>query len=195
VLAAAAGMAGAELSEEELFRLCCSIEPSDGTVFRGLALVDHLRGRLIERLPAPPSLWLATQLPFRTLDTDDYRKDRSLIKAVRDRGERHRRAYRILRAGLREGSPRKVSAAATFSAILQQAILPREEWPLLLAVCRECHGLGIAVAHSGTSSGVLFGSEEGARCALGWLKGRWDAGETRMVSVAGGGVELRREGN
>jgi len=189
VLAAAGVLAGRSPSEEDLFALCGSIEPSDGTMFRGLALVDHLRGRLIERLPGPPPLWLTCLLPYRTLDTEDYRKDRNLLKAIRDRAGRHRKAYGILREGLSEGSARKVAAGATLSAILQQAILPREEWPLLLAACRECRGLGIAVAHSGTASALLFDSEEGARRGRDWIARRWDLGEIREARATGGVVE------
>ena len=193
VLAGAAALSGRALAPEELFRLCCEIEPSDGTMFPRLALVDHLKGTLVEALPAPPPMHLAVLLPFRTLDTESYRKDRSVMKAVRDRGPRHAKAYQILKEGLTEANPRKVAAAATLSAILQQAVMPREEWPLLLAACRECRGLGLAVAHSGTASGVIFPDEQGAECARRWFRSRWDAGEIATVPVSGGGLLVREE--
>ncbi|MCX7827697.1 MAG: hypothetical protein N2315_00600 [Thermanaerothrix sp.] len=190
VLASCAAVGGVELSEEELFRLCCSVEPSDGTMFRGLALVDHIRGRLVERLPEPPDMWLAAMLPYRTLDTEAYRKDRGLMKAVKERSQRHAKAYQVLKRGLLEGNCRKVAAAATMSAIIQQAIMPREEWPLLLGACRECGGIGIAVAHSGTASGVIFKDLEGAEACREFLARRWDLGEVRTVKACGGGVEV-----
>ncbi|EHM09272.1 putative kinase involved in propanediol utilization [Thermanaerovibrio velox DSM 12556] len=190
VLASCAVLKGVDLGEEELFRLCCSVEPSDGTMFRGLALVDHIRGRLIERLPEPPDMWLAAMLPYRTLDTEVYRKDRGLMKAVRDRSQRHVKAYQVLKRGLVEGNCRKVAAAATMSAIIQQAIMPREEWPLLLGACREFKGIGLAVAHSGTASAVIFKDLKGAEACREFLAKRWDLGEVRTVKACGGGVEV-----
>jgi L-threonine kinase len=88
------------------------------------------------------------------------------MRAVRNRADRHRRAYAILRDGLHAGDVRKICAAATLSALLQQAVMPREEWPLLLAATRECRGFGVVVAHSGTAGGVLFANpDEATRCA------------------------------
>ena len=193
ILAGAAVLAGQPLIPEDLFRLCCEIEPSDGTMFPRLALVDHLKGTLVETLPDPPDLHLAVLLPFRTLDTEAYRKDRAVMNAVRSRSARHVKAYRILKDGLLAGDARKVAAAATLSAILQQAVMPREEWPLLLGACRECRGLGIAVAHSGTASAVLFPDASGAECAARWFRSRWDLGEIACVPVSGGGVEVQEE--
>lgn len=190
VLASCAALKGIGLQEEDLFRMCCSVEPSDGTMFRGLALVDHLRGRLIERLPDPPEMWLSVLMPYRTLDTDSYRRDRGLLKAVRERAQRHQKAYALLRDGLVEGNYRKVAAAATMSAIIQQAIMPREEWPLLLGACRELRGIGLAVAHSGTASAVIFRDVQGAQACRDFIARRWDLGEVRVVRVCGGGVEV-----
>lgn len=192
ILGACALLAQEELSEEEHFALCCAVEPSDGIVFQGLALVDHIRGRLVERLPETPPLWTAALLPRRTLDTEDYRKDSARMRAVRNRADRHRRAYTILRDGLRCGDVRKICAAATLSALLQQAVMPREEWPLLLAAIRECRGFGVVIAHSGTAGGVLFSDlGEATRCAE-WMRTRWDGGDVRILASTSGG--LRRDG-
>ncbi|WP_300521606.1 GHMP kinase [Aminiphilus sp.] len=191
IFGACALLAEKNLSEEEHFALCCAVEPSDGIVFRGLALVDHLRGRLVERLPETPPLWTAALLPRRTLDTEDYRKDPARMRAVRNRADRHRRAYAILRDGLHAGDVRKICAAATLSALLQQAVMPREEWPLLLAATRECRGFGVVVAHSGTAGGVLFANpDEATRCAE-WMRNRWDGGDVRVLASTSGGLRRR----
>lgn len=190
VIASCGALGGREVSEEELFRMCCSVEPSDGTMFRGLALVDHINGRLIERLPEPPEMWLAALLPYRTLDTEAYRRDRGLLKAVRDRAQRHAKAYQVFKRGLLEGNSRKVAAAATMSSIIQQAIMPREEWPLLLSACRERKGIGIAVAHSGTASGVIFKDPVSAEACREFIASRWDLGEVRVVRACGGGGDV-----
>lgn len=193
VLAGVAEVSGAPFDEETLFSLCCRVEPSDGVMFSGLALVDHLGGRLLERLPSPPPLWLAAVLPERTLDTEAYRRDPLFVGTIHRFGTEHREAYRVFRRGLLDGDVRLIGAGAQESARIQQLLLPREEWPLLLACRRECGGDGVVVAHSGTASAVLFGSEAEARRGEAWLCSRWDGGKVRVFPVRGGGITVDRD--
>ncbi|HHY93611.1 MAG TPA: hypothetical protein GX513_01180, partial [Firmicutes bacterium] len=61
VLATAAATAtalGEHLGPEQLARIALAIEPSDSTMFAGLALLDHRRGTLSKRLGPPPRLGL-----------------------------------------------------------------------------------------------------------------------------------------
>ncbi len=190
VLAAVAFHARKPLDPEELFRLCCRIEPSDGVMFSGLALVDHLRGRLLEDLPAPPRLHLVTLLPSRTLKTEVYRRDPLFLAAVRRHETRHRSAYRIFRKGLFSGSLALIGAGATESARIQQQLIPREEFDLLEACCRECGGSGLVVAHSGTASAVMFECPEAVRRATLWFRSRWDGGTIERMVSRGGGLEV-----
>ena len=193
VLAAAAEVSGSPFDEERLFSLCCRVEPSDGVMFSGLALVDHLGGRVLERLPSPPPLWLAAVLPERTLDTDAYRRDPLFVMAIRRFWAEHQDAYRVLRQGLLKGDAGFIGAGAGESARIQQLLLPREEWPLLLACKQECGEQGVVVAHSGTASAVLFESEEEARHGGAWLRTRWDLGRVEIFPVRGGGISISRD--
>lgn len=188
VFAAVAALGKRSLSEEELFSLCCRIEPSDGVMFSGLALVDHLEGRLLERLPGPPPLWLAALLPWRTLETDAYRRDPLFVEKVRRQEARHRKAYRIFREGLFKADVRLIGAGARESALIQQDIFPHEEWSLLKACEKECGGLGIVAAHSGTASAVLFASRQEALLGCGWFRSRWDGGDVELLVPRGGGI-------
>jgi L-threonine kinase len=190
--AACAAHAGAALSGERLFSLCASIEPSDGIMFSGLALVDHIKGELIERLPEPPPMTLVAVIPGRTLDTDDYRRDVSALEALRGHSGGHERAYGILKRGLAAGDPAFVASAATLSAEIQQEVMPRKEWDALLEARELTGALGIAVAHSGTASGLLYAQTNkfGAELAGKWLAEALRARETgvtiRQTSVRGG---------
>jgi L-threonine kinase len=188
VLAAVAALGGRSLSEESLFSLCCGIEPSDGVMFSGLALVDHLGGRLLERLPAPPPLFLVALLPRRTLETAAYRLESLFVKRVRGEKGRHQKAYEVFREGLLKSDVGLVAAGAGESAAIQQKILPRDEWPLLLACQKECGGLGVVVAHSGTVSAVIFASVREARLGHDWLRCRWDGGRVERFVPCGGGI-------
>jgi L-threonine kinase len=190
--AACAAHAGAALSEERLFSLCASIEPSDGIMFSGLALVDHIKGELIERLPEPPPMTLVAVIPGRTLDTDAYRRDVSALEALRGRFLGHERAYDILKRGLAAGDPAIVASAATLSAEIQQEVTPKKEWDVLMQARKLTGALGIVAAHSGTASGLLYAQTNkfGAELAEKWLAEVLRAEETgvaiRQTSVCGG---------
>lgn len=193
VLATCIAYAEERRSEEELFSLCASIEPSDGIMFEGLALVDHLRGRLIERLPSPPDMELLVIVPERTLDTVEYRKCKGHAEAVRALAADHEHAYALLKTGLQKGDASRIAEAATMSASLQQKILPYDEWELLQEGKDAFGALGFAVAHSGTASALIFNEDDEAMSgAERWLYDRLRGTEGKIVRAraCGGGISL-----
>jgi len=194
VLAVCAAYTGRRESAEELFSLCASIEPSDGIMFEALALVDHLNGRLLERLPPPPPMTLLALVPARTLDTAEYRKEAGRAEVIKSLAFEHERAYALLREGLLGGDAAAVAEAATISAAAQQQVLPRAEWELLLGGRDVSGALGIAVAHSGTASALIFAEGDEARIAFAELwfreKSKCRKYETVKVKVCGGGIKL-----
>ncbi|MDR1471651.1 MAG: GHMP kinase [Synergistaceae bacterium] len=174
--AACAAYAGDPMTEERLFSLCASLEASDGIMFGGLALVDHINGRLVERLPSPPEMTILVIIPEGALDTSDYRRDDARMERVRAMADAHESAYGMLKKGLLAQDPAMVAAAATMSAAAQQSVMPRDEWDLLLDICSSSGALGVAVAHSGTVSGLLYSPENVAGA---------DSGEDRLRSALG----------
>lgn len=194
VLAACFACAGVAKTPEELFSLCATIEPSDGIMFEGLALVDHIGGRLIERLPSPPPLNLLVVIPDKALDTAEYRRNKRRMELVKGLAREHERAYTLLREGLRKQDAPAIAEAATISATLQQRVLPRPEWELLREARATLGALGVAVAHSGTAAALIFGDgeEEKLSAAKGWLGARMDGarGGIESARVCGGGISL-----
>lgn len=192
--AVCAEYAGRRLTAEDLFSLCAAIEPSDGIMFKGLALVDHINGRLIESLPSPPAMELLVIVPERTLDTEEYRKDGRHMEKVKALSAEHERAYVLLKDGLKKQDVREIAAAATLSSAAQQKVLPRGEWGLLLNAREISGALGIAVAHSGTASALIFNEGDEARimAAERWLLKKVNNVECEVVrtQVCGGGISL-----
>ena len=196
--AAVAAYTGYSLTDEELFSLCSNIEPSDGIMFEGLALVDHINGKLIERLPPPPDMHIVALIPSRTLDTADYRRNSSMLDAIRAGGREHEQAYEMLKRGLERGDAALTAEGATLSAETQQRIMPCEEWDIITETARVSGALGIAVAHSGTASGLLYAPSNkfGADLAEKMLQNAC-AGQTepkaavRRTTVSGGGFFVR----
>ena len=194
VISVCAAHSGEKLSDEELFTLCASIEASDGLMFGGLALVDHLRGELIERLPSPPDMEMVVLVPPAMLDTADYRTDERVVSKVRSMSKGSEDAYHGLKYGLSNRNASAVAEAATLSATLQQDIVPKAEWGVLLRAKMTFGALGIAAAHSGTASALLFdgGDTSTASDAAEWLEDelrQYRVGVVR-AAVSGGGVRL-----
>ena len=187
LLAAASLLDDRPWEDEEIFALGCSVEPSDGLVFPGLALVDHLRGHLIELLPPPPPLALLALVPPRSLDTESYRRDPSFQRAIRARAQDHRQAYEWLRQGLLLCDGSLVAKGATLSARTQNDLFPRPEWPLLERGLQEPGALGIALAHSGTASALIFCDRPSAERAWALIKDDF-TGLLSVVEPCGGGI-------
>ena len=192
VFAACAAYAGERISDEELFSLCVGIEPSDGIMFDGLAFVDHLNGELIERLPPPPEMEMVVLVPEAMLDTMDYRLNERVVSAVRQLSKESESAYLHLRRGLISGDVRTVAEAASMSAALQQMVIPKPEWDLLLSAKESFCALGVAAAHSGTASALLFDPRDEGLAAEAeiWLKKELEpcGAEIMRASVSGGGI-------
>ena len=197
--AAVAAYAGSVPSDEELLSLCAGIEPSDGIMFNGLALVDHINGKLIERLPPPPDMQIVALIPSRTLDTADYRRNPSTLGAIRAGAREHLLAYETLKRGLKKGDAALAAKGATLSAEAQQRITPCGEWDVITETARASGALGIAVAHSGTASGLLFSpaNKFGADLAENMLRNAYSGSlapkaSVRRTAVSGGGFFAER---
>ena len=193
--AAVAAYADNYPTDEELFSLCAEIEPSDGIMFEGLALVDHINGKLIERLPPPPDMHVVALIPSRTLDTADYRRNPSVIEAIRAGARAHESAYKTFKSGLEKNDAELTAKGATMPDEAQQKIMPCEEWDVITETARISGALGISVAHSGTASGILYAPSNkfGADLAekmLGnaYADPRAPKASVRRTVVCGGGI-------
>jgi L-threonine kinase len=186
---ATAAAVGASLGPSQIARLAVSVEPSDGTMFPGLALFDHRGATRWEVLGQAPPLAIAVLEFDGEVDTMDYNAGLDL-PALRALEPEHRRALELLREGLRTGQPELIGRAATVSARANQRLLPKPELERVISLGERFGALGVGVAHSGTAVGVLFepGHADKARGLLAEaprsLKGLRGGWVSRMV---GGG--------
>ncbi len=190
-ITAAAAAVGSSLKPEQMARLAVAIEPSDGTMFPGLALFDHRAGRRWETLGPAPSLLVAVLEFEGVVDTMAYNA-RLDLASLRSLEPGHREALGLLRQGVQEDRPDLIGLAATISARINQQLLPKPELEGVISLGTEAGALGVCAAHSGTALGVLFRPEEiqGARTLLAearcHLQGLRDGWISRLV---GGGAQ------
>lgn len=140
---------------EQVARLAVGVEPSDSTIFPGLALFDHRRNRIHEGLgPAPPLAAVVID-PGGEIDTLTFNR-MNHQEPLRRLASQHREAFGLLGEGLREGDCEAVGRAATISACAHQDILYNPLLEPVLEMAREVGALGVCRAHSGTLLGLLL---------------------------------------
>lgn len=143
------------LTSAEVAQLAVSVEPSDSTVYPGLAMFDHRQGSFHRDLgPAPPLAVIVLDSGGK-VDTLDFNQ-RDYVEALRKLAPQHREAFELLRNGLAHNDWGSIGEAATLSARVHQAILPHPLLGRVLSLAQEVAALGVCRAHSGTILGVLL---------------------------------------
>lgn len=138
-----------------------AIEPSDGTMFPGLALFAHRDASIIEPLGPAPRLPLLLLDPGGTLDTVWW--TRRLPRVTLDASTAA--ALADLRHGLATGDLEAVGRAASRSAAAYQSVLPSALVTQALTLAPAVGALGVVRAHSGPIAGLLFAEEAAAWAA------------------------------
>jgi L-threonine kinase len=147
--------AGQELVPSDVARLAVHVEPTDSSLFPGLALWDHRYGHVYEDLGAPPALTVVILDTGGVVDTLAFNQldHREVLRRL---APQHREAFALVREGLWQGNLEAIGAAATLSARVHQAILTNPLLEPTLALARDVRALGVCRAHSGTLLGLLL---------------------------------------
>ena len=158
-IGAVGNAAGEAFSPEAIARIALSVEPTDGVMFPGIALLDHRCGSISESLGPPPPMEVIVIDTGGTVDTLEFnRVDRTgLWDKVASRTDE---ALELVREGILRGDPALVGRGATISA--RAGHLPEaSEWVERAAAFADQQGVvGINVAHSGTVVGILLDARE-----------------------------------
>jgi L-threonine kinase len=153
-LAALGRAAGRPFTPAEVARIAVRVEPSDSTMFGGLALLAHRDASFWRELGPLPPLSAVALDPGGAVDTMafNHADQRATLRRL---AAEHRAAFALFEHGLAAGDVECIASAATLSALAHQAILPSE---LVTAAHAALHGLGalgLCRAHSGTLVGLI----------------------------------------
>ena len=146
---------GRELPSGVIARLAVEVEPSDGTMFPGLAVFDHRGGRHWEPLGSAPDMAVVVLDFGGSVDTVEHNAALDLGALTRN-SRRHERTLALLRRGVADADPGAIGEAATISALAGQAIAPKPALPAVLDVAARLRAWGVCAAHSGTALGLLM---------------------------------------
>jgi L-threonine kinase len=182
---------GRSLTGAELAQLACRIEPSDSTMFNGLALLAYRGSGQFCVLGAPPALPLLMLDPGYTVDTLAYNAQLDLVR-VRSLAASTQAALDLLQQGLSQADSAAIGAAATLSALSYQDISAN---PLLeqAKLWAEITGaLGLVRAHSGSVVGLLYPAQTDLAEPARWLASRF-TGTITQTHLTGGGYQIIKE--
>jgi L-threonine kinase len=149
-----------EISEKEVADMCLAIEPTDSSLFSGLALLDHCTGSMFEPLGPPPDMDIVVLDFGGEVDTLEFNEVDREPEYQELEGE-FEAALGLLREALCESSAEKLGRAATISALAHQRILPKPELKKVIDLANKLGACGVNVAHSGTVIGILFEPSQG----------------------------------
>ena len=147
---------GKELSAQELTTLCAQLEPTDSILFPRLSLLDPLTGEVSlsfeESLPELELIVLEGKkgIVTETSRKTDHNEKRKAYASEMDK------ALKLFGKGLKEKEAAFLAEAAWISAQGNEAFYPQAGLGEIRELALRCGALGINVAHSGSTIGVIY---------------------------------------
>ena len=141
---------------EHLARLAVNIEPSDSVMFPGITEFNHVHGNNYRILgPIVEARFLALDWGG-FVNTLDFNARQDLAAHYRRSEQAIRRASELVMQGIELRDLEKLVAGATLSARNNLEINPKPHFEAFYKWVRQCGGLGIVTAHSGTLLAGVF---------------------------------------
>lgn len=135
-----------------------SIEPTDGVMYDGAVSYYHKEVRLREYIGKLPELCILSIDEGGTIDTVEFNK--RIKPFSREEKLEYNFLLQKLTKAIRERDVHAIGLVSSRSAVLNQKILPKKYLPEVMKINEEIRGLGVVVAHSGTSLGIFLSKEE-----------------------------------
>ena len=180
---------GLSASPCQIAEIALSIEPSDGVMYPGIALFDHLEGRIARTLGLPPPMQVLALEFIGTIETIAFNK------AQRTFGGLHRldQPVALIEAGLRSCDPALIGRGATECALAHQEVIAKPQLEAAIAIGADAGAVGVNVAHSGTLVGILFADGTDINLRIAWAAAQAqerlvDLVDTHQHRLIGGGI-------
>lgn len=155
-VAAVARAAGDTVTPGQIADIALQIEPSDGVMFSGITIFDHIQGKIQTKLGPAPAMEMVIVDLGGQIDTREFNRRQELPLLNKENEPKIVEALAFLKKGYRENNLNLIAQAATMSAFANQKILFKEKLPEIYELARQMGALGINVAHSGTVVGLIF---------------------------------------
>ena len=145
-----------ELSPEVIAAIAAKIEPSDGQMYPGITISNHLTGEPRKYLGEAPPLKLVVADPGGAVDTILFNCRQDLASKNFQKEPMVRQAIELVTRGILTEDWEMMGRGATISAQANQVLLPKPHLAQWRQWASELQALGVLVAHSGTVMGMIM---------------------------------------
>lgn len=153
---AAASALGENISPDYIADIAISIEPSDGIMYKGAVVFDHIKGEWRESLGDLPEMDVYIIDTGETVDTLEF-NGRTDLKSLNSKKEQAvRQALEIARAAIKDGDARLLGMAMINSALAHQHIICKPHLMETIEVATRFNAAGVNIAHSGSAVSLFF---------------------------------------
>lgn len=153
---AAAKAINKNISPDLVADIALSIEPSDGVMYKGCVIFDHLRGTWRESLGQLPPMNVYIIVPEEEVDTITFNSRKDLEQLNRKKEPAVEEALYLVRQAFAKKDFRLLGEAMVKSAVAHQEILHKPFLEDAIALSKKCGAFGVNIAHSGSAVGIFF---------------------------------------
>ncbi|WP_051531239.1 hypothetical protein [Clostridiisalibacter paucivorans] len=144
-----------DISEQEIARICLSIEPTDSTLFSAITLFDHLDGKYIKKYSKNMSCKVLIMEGIDMVDTVEFRKvDKKSI--LKKNTAKITQALKNIELGIWTDDLRKIGQGAILSALANEDILKKPGLSIIIERALKLGAYGVNIAHSGSVVGIIY---------------------------------------
>ncbi|MGW5317072.1 GHMP family kinase ATP-binding protein [Nocardia thailandica] len=151
---AVADAAGTRLSAPGIEAVLRAVEPSDGVMYPGAVAFYHREVRLLAALGDLPPLTVVTGDEGGSVDTVAFDRHRPPVSAAT--ADEYSALLAALSTAVARRDTATIGAVATRSARLSTPLRARPHLEDTIAAAERLGALGVVVAHSGTTTGILL---------------------------------------
>lgn len=152
---AVASALGKRISPDAIGDIALSIEPSDGIMYSGAWIFDHIRGLLREKLGPLPEMDVYIVDTGEKVDTQIFNDISGLKRMNLKKQSKVREALDFVYKAFKQKDIKLLGDAMIKSALAHQPIIYKPHLTDLIDLYREYNLLGINIAHSGSSIGIF----------------------------------------
>lgn len=135
-------------------KFIAKIEPTDGVMYPGATSFYYKEGELKEFIANLPEIFIIAVDEGRSVDTLHYNNIKKNYTPLCTQKYEH--LLSILTQAIKERDLETIGQIATESALMNQKHNYKNFLEVMINICKEVNGLGVAVAHSGTFVGILL---------------------------------------
>lgn len=147
---------GERISNDTIADIALSVEPSDGLMYSGAVLFDHIQGQWRKSLGPLPEMDVYIIDTGEQVDTRQFNNMKDLRQKNRQKEPAVKQALDLTFKAFERNDVNLLGDAMIMSAVAHQSILFKPHLSDIIDLGNQYSAVGVNVAHSGSVMGVFF---------------------------------------